>query len=346
MFRYKETHMTEKQGKVTIYDVAALAGVSVSSVSRVLHSVSNVRKDVRERVEKAVAELEYVPNRTAQMLKTHRSYMLVHVVADVTLPFYITLHRKLRDEAEARGYQIILFDADKDGRRVQRYVQQNAASLDGIICSARSVHEKLLQAFEESGLPVVFTHDCHQQKFDACYLAPGAGTKLCMEHLFSLGHRRIAYVGSDAGDVINLGRLNTYRAMLEERGIAVEEALIHLVNEQMNGGYRAGRALAQLEEPPTAVCTSGDVLAFGVIQAMHDFDLNVPGDVSVTGENNLSFVQDFALTTVTDPAEMIGSQAMAYLLDRVEGRYDGTARITEMGERALVIRASTGKANQ
>jgi len=75
--------MTEKQGKVTIYDVAALAGVSVSSVSRVLHGVPNVRKDVRERVEEAIRKTEYVPNRTAQMLKTHRAYTLVQVVADV-----------------------------------------------------------------------------------------------------------------------------------------------------------------------------------------------------------------------------------------------------------------------
>lgn len=338
--------MTEKQGKVTIYDVAALAGVSVSSVSRVLHGVPNVRSDVRERVEKAVAELEYVPNRTAQMLKTHRSYMLVHVVADVTLPYYITLHRKLRAVAEARGYQIILFDADKDGRRVQRYVQQNAASLDGIICSARAVHEKLLEVFYESGLPVVFTHDCSQQVFDACYLAPGAGTKLCMEHFLSLGHRRIAYVGSDAEDAINLGRLNTYRAMLKENGIAAEEELIHLVDEQMNGGYRAGRYLAQLEEPPTAVYASGDMIAVGVIQAMHDFSLDVPGKVSVTGENDMLFGRSLspALTTVSDPAEMIGSQAMEYLLDRVEGRYTGPARVVEMDDRALIVRGSTGKA--
>ena len=339
--------MTEKQGKVTIYDVAALAGVSVSSVSRVLHGVPNVRSDVRERVEKAVAELEYVPNRTAQMLKTHRSYMLVHVVADVTLPYYITLHRKLRDAEEKRGYQITLFDADKDGRRVQRYVQQNAASLDGIVCSARSVHEKQLEVFRESGLPVVFTHDCSQQLFDACYLAPGAGTKLCMEHFLSLGHRRIAYVGSDAEDAINLGRLETYRAMLEKHGIAADEALIHLVNEQMNGGYRAGRYLAQLEEPPTAVYASGDMIAVGVIQAMHDFSLDVPGKVSVTGENDMLFGRSLspALTTVSDPAEMIGNRAMEYLLDRVEGRYTGAARIVEMDDRALIVRGSTGKAN-
>lgn len=346
-FDYKETYMTEKQGKVTIYDVAALAGVSVSSVSRVLHGVPNVRSDVRERVEKAVAELEYVPNRTAQMLKTHRSYMLVHVVADVTLPYYITLHRKLRDAAEERGYQIMLFDADKDGRRVQRYIQQNAGSLDGLICSARAVHEKLLESFRESGLPVVFTHDCSQQMFDACYLAPGAGTKLCMEHFFSLGHKRIAYVGSDADDAINIGRLNTYREMLKEHGIAVDEELIHLVDEQMNGGYRAGRKLAQLSEVPTAVYASGDVIAAGLIQAMHDFDLDVPGRVSVTGENNLGFCEGLspALTTVSDPAEMIGSRAMEYLLDRVEGRYTGAARIVEMGERELIVRGSTGKAN-
>ena len=335
--------MTEKQGKVTIYDVAALAGVSVSSVSRVLHGVPNVRKDVRERVEEAIRKTEYVPNRTAQMLKTHRAYTLVQVVADVSQPFYITLYRKLREMAEKRGYQVVLFDADKDGRRVQRYIQQNAGSLDGVICSARSVHEKLLAAFAESGLPVVFTHDCSQHQFDACFPDPGQGTRLCMEHLLSLGHTRIAYVGGDENDAMNLGRVETYRQVLAEHGIEADEEMICRVDEQMHGGYRAGMQLARLETPPTAICTSGDVIAAGVIQAMHDLKWDVPGKVAVTGENDQSIGRSLspALTTVTDPADTIGGTVMDYLLDRVEGRYDGPARIGAMTERELIVRGST-----
>ena len=163
--------MTEKQGKVTIYDVAALAGVSVSSVSRVLHAVPNVRADVRQRVEKAVRELGYIPNRTAQMLKTRRAYMLVHIVADTMRPFYLTLHRRLRQIAEARGYQMVLFDADKSGARIQRFIQQSAGSYDALILSAIGVSPQALDILAESGMPVIFTHDCEQQRFDACYPA-------------------------------------------------------------------------------------------------------------------------------------------------------------------------------
>lgn len=335
--------MAEKQGKVTIYDVAALAGVSVSSVSRVLHGVPNVRNDVREQVEKAIQELQYVPNRTAQMLKTHRAYMLVHIVADVTHPFYITLHRQLRLEAEKRGYQMILFDADKDGRRVERFIQQTADRVDGLICSARGVHEKMLDIFRDCGLPIVFTHDCGQQLFDTCFPAPRQGTQLCMEHLLQLGHRRIAFVGSEEMDKINSARLDTYCRMLTEAGIAVDEALIWRAGEQMNGGYRAGMYLATLENPPTAICTSGDMIAAGVIQAMHDLKWDVPGKMSVTGENDLAIGRDLspALTTVTDPAETICTTVIDYLLDRVEGRYDGSPRITEKGDRKLIVRGST-----
>lgn len=346
LFCQRRPTMTEKQGKVTIYDVAALAGVSVSSVSRVLHGAPNVRQDVRERVEAAVAKLEYVPNRTAQMLKTHRSYTLVHIVADVTRPFYITLYRKLRREAEARGYQIVLFDADKAGSRVQRYILQNAGSLDGLICSALSVHEKLLKDFAESGLPIVFTHDCHQTIFDACFPDPGLGTQLCVEHLLSLSHRRIAYVGSDSNDAMNLGRVEVYRQTLKKSGLTVDENLICRVDDQMNGGYRAGMHLALLREPPTAICASSDVIAAGVIQAMHDLKWDVPGRISVTGENNLEIGRNLSpsITTVTDPADLIGPMAIDYLLDRVEGRYNGPARIVKMGGRELIIRDSTGPA--
>ncbi|MBR6787082.1 MAG: LacI family DNA-binding transcriptional regulator [Clostridia bacterium] len=337
--------MAEKQGKVTIYDVAALAGVSVSSVSRVLHGVPNVRADVRQQVEKAIEELDYVPNRTAQMLKTRRAYMLVHIVADVTLPFYITLHRRLRQEAEKRGYQMILFDADKDGPRVKRYIQQNADRVDGLICSARSVHEKLLEAFNHCGLPVVFTHDCAQDLFDACYPDPRQGAQLCMDHLLSLGHRRIAFVGSEEKDKMNCARLKTYRKVLADAGIETEDALIWREGEQMNAGYRAGMYLAGLENPPTAIYTSGDLIAAGVIQAMHDLKWDVPGEMSVTGENDLAIARDLspALTTVTDPADAICTTVIDYLLDRVEGRYNGPPRITEKDGRELIVRGSTAK---
>lgn len=338
--------MTEKQGKVTIYDVAALAGVSVSSVSRVLHNVPNVRQDVRRRVEKAIDALEYVPNRTAQMLKTRRSYTLVHIVADVTHPFYITLHRRLRQEAEKRGYQLVLFDADKDGPRVKRYIQQSGGSIDGLICSARSVHEKLMQAFAECELPVVFTHDCDQNRFDAVFPDPEQGVRLCMEHLLQLGHRRIAFVSSAVNDKVNCARLQVYRDMLASAGIEVDEALIWQAGEQLDGGYRAGMQLSTLENAPTAMYTGGDMLALGVLQAMHDRKWDVPGKMSVTGENNLPISRGVrpALTTVTDPADSDAEMVMEYLLSRVEGRYNGPARIVKTHGRELIVRESTGPA--
>lgn len=336
--------MAEKQGKVTIYDVAALAGVSVSSVSRVLHNVPNVRPDVRRRVEQAIDTLEYVPNRTAQMLKTHRSYTLVHIVADVTHPFYITLHRRLRQEAEKHGYQLVLFDADQDGLRVQRLIQQSAGNTDGFICSARSVHEKLLQAFEECELPVVFTHDCDQKRFDAVFPDPMQGVKLCMEHLLQLGHRRIAFVSSAVNDKVNSTRLQVYRDMLLSAGLEVDENLIWQAGEQLDGGYRAGMQLSALENPPTAIYTGGDMLALGVLQAMHDRKWDVPGKMSVTGENNLPISRGVrpALTTVTDPADSDAEIVIGYLLSRVEGKYSGPARIVKTCGRKLIVRDSTG----
>lgn len=337
--------MAEKQGKATIYDVAALAGVSVSSVSRVLHQVPNVRKDVRDRVEEAIRKLEYVPNKTAQMLKMSKAFTLVHIVADVTHPFYITLHRRLRAAAEARGYQLVLFDADKDGPRVHRYIQQSAGSMDGLICSARSVHEKLLQAFAECEVPVIFTHDCEQTRFDAVFPDPAQGVELCLEHLMRLGHRRIAFVSSEVNDKVNCTRLQVYRDMLQAAGVAADECLIWQSGEQLDGGYRAGMQLSALENPPTAIYATGDILAVGILQALHDKGLKVPEDISVTGENNLNIKQSVlpALTTVTDPAVGDAEMIVEYLLDRVEGRYDGPARIVKSYGRELIVRESTGK---
>lgn len=336
--------MAEKQGKVTIYDVAALAGVSVSSVSRVLHQVPNVRADVRDRVEKAIQVLEYVPNRTAQMLKTHRSYMLAHIVADVTQPQYVQLHRRLRAEAEQRGYQMILFDADKDSRRVDRFLRENVDRADGVICSARNINEEVTDALKNCGVPVVFTHNCEQQQFDACYPDPAQGPQLSLEHLLALGHRRIAFVATAEDEKLNAAHLAAYRETLENAGIAVDEALIRCADDLMTCGYRSGISLAALENPPTAIYTANDIVAVGVIQAMRDLHWDVPGKMSVTGEGDSSIGRDMtpAMTTVSDPAEGICETVIDYLLDRVEGRYDGPARIAKLREQKLIVRGSTG----
>jgi len=179
--------MSDKLCKVTIYDVASLAGVSVASVSRVLHDMKTVRPDVRERVQRAIKELDYVPSRTAQMLKTHKSRSLLHIVADVTHPMYVTLFRTIRAACEKHGYYTALADAEQDKDRVRWFIDQAAAShTDGLIISARTVGKSILQALKDSALPVVFTHDCGQDLFDACYPNPRQGVTLAMEHLLSL----------------------------------------------------------------------------------------------------------------------------------------------------------------
>lgn len=345
----KGVFMAKKQSKVTIYDVAEKAGVSPASVSRVLNDVKNVRADVRERVQAAMKELDYLPSRSAQLLKARRSRAILHIVADVAQPAYVTLFRSIRKTSEQMGYHVMLSDAEKDKDRVCLAVENALANhAEGIIISARSVGRSVLQTLKDSGLPVVFTQECDQDLFDACFSDPAQGVGLAMEHLLSLGHTRIAYAGRSARSGRGKACLKAYKDALRNAGVLPDANLVFQMEDSMGAGYRAGVYFTSIERMPTAVYTAGDDIALGVMQAMYERRLRAPEDISVVGEGNSEIGGRIrpALTTVADDTESVVQAALDLLIERAEGIYQGPPRKVLLSNRELIVRESTGPAKK
>ncbi len=330
--------------RVTISDVARQAGVSVASVSRVIHGNASVADDIRQRVRRAVEELGYVPDRSAQILKTGRSHTILHVVPDIMNPYYAAMYRSLRGMAAEHGYQTVLFDTEEKAELELRAVASLSENgYDGMVFASIGRDAAVLNALKAAGRPVVLTCDFEQTDIDAYFGVAGRGVYTAAKHLLDLGHRRVAYAGGQPKSIINITRRGGYLQALKDAGIPADHDLIFEMDFSMNGGYRAGIYFSAIPSRPTAICAANDMIAMGVMQALQERGVRVPDDVSVTGEDDIPFARICRppLTTIQNSGENASSKALRLLLDRIEGGYEGDARIFAVSDRTLILRGST-----
>lgn len=330
--------------RVTISDVAKRAGVSIASVSRVIHGIASVNPDVRARVTQAIDALGYVPDRSAQILKTGRSNTLLHVVPDVLNPYYASMYRRLRSQAAQRGYQVMLFDTEEQNDMELRAIHYFAENgYDGMVFASIGKSPVVLDALRAARKPVVLTCDFEQEDIDAFFGIAGRGIYMAAKHLIDLGHRRVAYAGGPPQSLININRRKGYAAAMNEAGMTVSQDLIFEMDFNMDSGYRAGIYFSSIPNPPTAICAANDMIAMGVMQAMADKGFRIPDDVSLTGEDDIFFARMSRppLSTIANSCEYAADHVLDMLLDRIEGKYTGPARIEAREERKFIVRAST-----
>ncbi|MGE5591190.1 MAG: LacI family DNA-binding transcriptional regulator [Bacillota bacterium] len=301
----------------TIADVARLAGVSTATVSRVINSQSIVAPATRERVLTAVRELGYQPNALAASLVRQRSHTLGVVLPDISNPFFPQVVRGLEDAAHASGYNVILCNSDLDTvKEIEYFEVLRQKRVDGLIYHSGTITQAHLEAFRRLKLPVVLaaTHD--PEGALPCVLVDNRrAAREAMEHLISLGHRRVAVVaGSDP--VSGESRLDGYRDALRRHGLRLEEGLTLHAEWNADEAYEATRALLRRQDLPTAIAAASDLMALGVMGALQDAGLRVPQDVSVIGFDNIRLAATIrpALTTMAQPMYEIGKEAALMLI--------------------------------
>jgi DNA-binding LacI/PurR family transcriptional regulator len=296
-------------------DVARVVGVSQSTVSRILNDVPllvPVAADTRQRVHEAARRLGYRPNPLARALRGARMMLLGVVVRDITDPFFASAIEALSESARSRGYNIVLGHA----RGLAEEAIALAAVLESRHCDAIillgdvSDQPRLVADLSELDIPVVALwqgptpHLLHSVNVDN-----RAGVRLALDHLFELGHRRIAFVeGRRLGDIRE--RRLAFVSHAHHLGLEVPPAYIEHGLNTPDAGEAAIRSLIALPEPPTAIVAATDVLAFGVLHAAHELGIRVPADLSVVGFDDIPIAQHTvpALTTVRMPiAEMVAA---------------------------------------
>jgi LacI family transcriptional regulator len=324
---------------VTIKDVARVAGVSPSTVSRALTTPALVQAETRARVERAAAELGYQPNRAARGLITGRTGNIGLIVPDLTNPFFPGVVKGVQSRARESDFSVFLADTDEDPTAEAGLVRALSKQVDGIVlCSPRMTEEDLRSVIGET--PVVMLNR-RVGPIPAITIDNVDGIRQAVAHLAALGHRRIAYVAGPRLSWSNKERARALRSSTNAAGIDLIE--IGNFAPQFAGGVAAADLV--LAAGVTAVIAYNDLVALGLLNWFATRGVKVPEAISVMGFDDivLSQMVSPSLTTVAQPQEQIGRAGVDMLLQLLEDPDRAAAARRELPSQ-LMVRHSTGRA--
>lgn len=310
--------------KPTSRDVAALAGVSVATVSYVLNGKSERRvgAETRERVLAAAAELNYAPDQSARNLRRQRTERVCLLIGSIGVPTYDKLTKDLHAAADTVNYGVITMVVNSEARaeRAIQLLHQRIADGAYIATADRLLGAPALDALGRSGFPLVVTSNNFEPNgFDVIRTPEGPACAEALDHLVATGHRRIAFVGHQHEvEQIRGERLAAYRASVERHDLDRDPNLVVTGADDRVSGYRAFTSLFALPHPPDAVFAASDRAAISGIWAARDLGLRVPEDVAIVGTGNLAdgLVAKPTLTTVGS-VRLDYTKAVDLLFERV-----------------------------
>jgi LacI family transcriptional regulator, fructose operon transcriptional repressor len=323
---------------VQIRDVAARAGVSVASVSRVLAGHPSVGDDIRRRVLDAVKALDYRPDLAARRLRSRRTDTIGLVVADIRNPFFTEVSRAVEDVTYARRMRLILCNTDEDAEREASCLElMQDENVSGVILAPS---QRLLSGFRADGypFPLVLVDRCEPDTVaDAVVLDNVEAARALTTHVIERGHRRILFLHG-ASSATGSQRLAGYSAAMTAHGLAPEAVGVAPVADRSR---EVARVLLARPSLPDAVLASSGLILLGLTQALRDANRSVPGEVAIAGFDDLPWTRlvDPGLTVIAQPTYDIGRTAAELLLQRIADPDKPPRRVVLRGE--LVVRGSS-----
>lgn len=330
----------ERAAPVTLEEVAVRAGVSPSTVSRILNGTATVSDVKRRAVDEAIAALGFVPNPVARGLAGGRTLSIGVVTQAIDSPFYGGALRGIEDALATAGYSALFVSGHWDAAVEARCIETlRARRVDGLIILTGRLSDGALRTVARQ-LPVVVTG--RKLKAPGLYALDFddfGGARLATDHLISLGHRRIAFIAGDPVHPDARERLRGYRASLEAAGLRYDPALVAPGAFHEHSGMQAVNRLLDSGQRFTGLFAANDQMAAGASLALHRHGLRVPQDVSVVGYDDLpgSLYAVPPLTSVHQPVQELGRLAATALLDLLAGRVPAV----EMPPPVLAAREST-----
>lgn len=307
----------------TIKDVAALAGISYTTVSHVLNKTRPVSEEVRVKVEAAIKRLDYVPSAVARSLKAKTTATIGLLVPNSLNPYFAELARGIEDYCERNGYCVILCNSDDNPDKQRNYLRVLLEKrIDGLIVTSAGGDSGLAQGLAGVRTPMVIVDrglegvDADLVRIDHHY-----GAYLATRHLLELGHRDIACIGGPANTSVAQMRLAGFRQALQEAGVEVPAGRILESDFSSTGGYRAAAQLLE-SRPPSAIFAANDMMGIGVLRAAAERNIRVPSELSVIGFDDILMSRYVypALTTVGQSILQLGETAAELLLRRIAAR--------------------------
>jgi LacI family transcriptional regulator len=310
---------------VTIRDVAEKAGVSISTVSRVLNATCPVHSDKSVRVERAVAELGYTPNPAARSLHSRETGGIGIILPFVSGEFFSEFLVGVDEAAQEEGYFLLISTSHHSSADLKKAMRGMYKRVDGLLIMAPLMSAAQVQGLAPEGVPFVFANTRSGNVIQDGVTFDNYGGMYAMTmHLISKGHRRIGFVKGPEKAYDALERLRGHRQALHDMGIAEDPSLIVQGDYDQKGGYESAQQLLGVTDRPTAIMASNDNAAIGVLSALRNAGIEIPSEMAVTGFDDVPSAQyaNPPLSTVHVPVRELGSAAIRQLIRRLRGEVD------------------------
>jgi LacI family transcriptional regulator len=329
----------------TIKDVAKRAGVAPITASRVINKVGYVSEKTRQRVEAAISELGYIPNRVARSLRSKQTHIVALVLTDVTNPFWTTVARGVEDAASEGGFSVILCNTDESDTKQDAYVRNLLQrQVDGFLLVPSRTAKNVLSLITKQDVPVVVLDRKVPFEVDTVRSDSVTGAVKLTRLLLKLGHRRIAILTGPREVSTAEDRVRGYRLAMREAGLSVEDRLICYGAFTQQSGYEMSCAILACNPRPTAIFAGNNFIAVGVLKAFREVDIRVPEDLALVAFDDLppTYVIDPFLTVAAQSAYEMGQKATQLLMQRMMGK--GSEDIQEiLLPTKLIVRRSSGE---
>jgi LacI family transcriptional regulator len=331
----------------TLKDVAAAAGVHVSTASRTLNPTTRhlVAINVAARVQEAAQKLDYRPDLVATSLRTGRSRLIGVLVPDIADPVFSPILGGITESLLAKEYSTVIADVGSDqGRQLELIEGLMARRIDGLVLATVSRKDPVVDHCLRSGLPAVLVYRTESRPRLSTVVSDDAGgMKLAVDHLVALGHRRIAHVAGPQHLSTGFLRRRGFEAAAKAHGLRAADVMSEVAAAySRTEGKRVAGALLDAKRDLTAIVAANDLLALGAYDALAERKLRCPADVSVVGHNDMPLVDMVSppLTTVRISHREMGEEAARMMLEELSGRGHRECAVTLTP--TLVVRSSSG----
>ena len=341
----KLSDKTTRSAKPTIRDVAAAAGVALGTVSRVLNGHASVKLEIKRRVQRAIEDLGYAPNAVAQSMRIGSTFTIGCVLREINIPQLAGFVRAAHDVLDEAGFSLLISNSEGRPDRERELLSHLARrQADGVMIGPYSPIKGEFERFlRELGVPIVLVDRDPVSWLDSVMADHAGGTRLAVDHLLGLGHRRIALITGEHGLYPAQQRIRGYHEAFGARGLEADPDLVQTGSFLPGAGFRFASALLGQREPPTAIISGGIDMLSGVLRAVRSRGLSIPGDVSIiaAGHSELAELHTPPISVVSWDQEEVGRIAAGLLLDRLRAKAPQEGRHV-LVPNEFILRASVG----
>ncbi|NLY46301.1 MAG: LacI family transcriptional regulator [Tissierella sp.] len=310
---------------VTIKDVAKLAEVSISTVSRVINESKPVSPEARRRVQHAIETLGYEPNEVARSLVTKKSNLIGVIVDDIGNHYVSQIVRGIEEIGRMYNYDIIVSSSYGNADTELKFLQLlKTKQVEGIILVSEIINQGVVDYMKKTKLEFMYLNRYYNvPELPTIALDNKKAVKMMMDYLIELGHKKILYLSQETNsdNTIEIEKIEAYKESM--RSIGEDPILVQINNHRVDGGYKIGREIVQIKEEKgvTAVFCCQDELAIGLMNYLYDNGINVPNDISVSGHGDINVASIYrpTLTTTKEPYYDMGAISIRKMLKKLIG---------------------------